>query len=107
MGVTGARNYTHYGQIDLFSVAYRLAPGSKYPSQLYEAYSAFQYLRQQGYQHITISGDSAGANLALTLWRYLEEVKHESESVASLALFSVSVYFESSLLYSDHLSLFS
>jgi acetyl esterase/lipase len=90
MGVTGARNHSRYAQVDVLSVAYRLAPGSKYPSQLYEAYSAFSYLKSQGYTSIVIGGDSAGANLAATLWRYLEEVTHESDSVKSLLLFSVS-----------------
>jgi acetyl esterase/lipase len=90
MGVTGATNHSTCGQVDVLSVAYRLAPGSKYPTQLYEAYSAFQYLKKQGYQSINIGGDSAGANLAATLWRYLTEVSHESESVSSLLLFSVS-----------------
>lgn len=41
MGVTGARNQAHYAQVDVLSVAHRLAPGSKHPSQLYEALFCF------------------------------------------------------------------
>lgn len=90
MGVTGATNQAHYAQVDVLSVAYRLAPASKHPSQLYEAYSAFLHLKNMGYNKIFIGGDSAGANLASTLWRYIEEVAHQSDSVPALLLFSVS-----------------
>ena len=91
MGLTCARNQSWYAGVDILSIAYRLAPGSKYPSQLYEAYSAFCHLKKKGYKKIFIGGDSAGANLAATLWRYLDEVADEgTDSVAGLLLFSVS-----------------
>ena len=76
----------------LTAVNYRLAPDSKYPSQLFEAYSSWRHLRKLGYDSILIGGDSAGANLALTLWRYLAEVAGEDVYVKGQVLHSVSVF---------------
>lgn len=86
MGITMARMMAKYAEADVLTVSYRLAPGSKYPSQLYEAYSSWLHLRSQGYDSIWISGDSAGANLALTLWRYLLENGGEEETKAVAGL---------------------
>lgn len=68
-----------------------MAPGSKYPSQLYEAFSAWRHLREMGYESIFLGGDSAGGNLALTLWRYLDQVANDSQAVEGIILHSVSV----------------
>ncbi|UZJ55737.1 hypothetical protein CBS101457_005057 [Exobasidium rhododendri] len=88
MGLTLGRMKAKYANIDVLSVNYRLAPGSKYPSQLFEAYSAWIHLRKLGYSNILLGGDSAGANLALTLWRYLHEVADTSSTVPGLILHS-------------------
>lgn len=116
MGLTLARMQAKYVEVDVFcesltiakkkkrqslsslldrispcysAINYRLAPGSKYPSQLFEAFSAWRHLRQMGYNSIFIGGDSAGANLALTLWRYLDQVAGDSSAVQGLILHSV------------------
>jgi acetyl esterase/lipase len=72
------------------AVNYRLAPASKHPSQIFQAYSAYVHLRELGYDDIFIGGDSAGANLALALWYYLHEIVNASDSVIGLVLHSVS-----------------
>lgn len=102
MGLTGARSHAWYGQADIFSIAYRLAPGSRYPSQLYEAYSAFCHLKRKGYTRIFIGGDSAGANITMSLWKYLHEVSNESGSVAALLLYSVSISSPQSVMSLKH-----
>lgn len=88
VGLTLARLQARFGKLDVFSINYRLAPGSKYPSQLFEAFSAWKHLRDLGYEQILIGGDSAGANLALTLWKYLQEVENDSAAVRGLILHS-------------------
>ena len=57
---------------------YRLAsnPGGRFPAQLQDAITAYCYLVfKVGIEpkNLVISGDSAGANLALALLRYLSE----------------------------------
>ncbi|KAJ1952042.1 hypothetical protein EC988_003769 [Linderina pennispora] len=60
--------------LPVYGFAYRLAPESQYPTQLYDAFCAFEYLRGMGVreQDIIFSGDSAGGNLALSLWLLLK-----------------------------------
>jgi monoterpene epsilon-lactone hydrolase len=84
-----------HAKVDVLSINYRLAPDSKYPSQLFEAFSAWVHLRQVGYDHIFLGGDSAGANIALTLWRYLHEVTNASHTICGLVLHSPWLDFES------------
>ena len=52
-----------------FTFCYHLAPQYAYPTQLKEAYDAYQYLLHQGYapEKIVFAGESAGGNLALAL----------------------------------------
>ena len=61
----------------VFMPQYRLAgnPGGKFPAALQDAVSAYQYLLDAGLpaSKIVVSGDSAGANLALALLRYISE----------------------------------
>ena len=54
---------------------YRLAPEHPYPAAIEDALKAWEYLLDQGYQaeHIIITGDSAGGNLALALTMWLRE----------------------------------
>ncbi|KAI8319812.1 alpha/beta-hydrolase [Martensiomyces pterosporus] len=55
----------------VYGFAYRLAPQSQFPTQLYDAYCALQHLREIGYKDrdIVLSGDSAGGNLVMALWQ--------------------------------------
>jgi len=56
-------------QLNVFCVAYRLAPEDKYPAALNDAYTAYQYLLEKGFapEHIAFAGESAGGGLALCL----------------------------------------
>ncbi|KAI9471715.1 Alpha/Beta hydrolase protein, partial [Coemansia mojavensis] len=59
--------------VQVLGFSYRLAPQAPYPTQLYDAYCAYQYVRDLGFSddHIIFAGDSAGGNLALALWQLL------------------------------------
>ncbi|KAJ1663400.1 hypothetical protein EV178_005051 [Coemansia sp. RSA 1646] len=75
-------------KLPIYSVEYRLAPQFKYPTQLYDAYCAYFYLRQDlGYKacDIVVAGDSAGGSLALALWQL---IRAHDESIAALILLS-------------------
>lgn len=57
---------------------YRLATAHPFPAQLFDALAAYAYLVEScsvDPSNITVSGDSAGANLALALVRYLRDTK--------------------------------
>ena len=56
-------------RLNIFCVAYRLAPENKFPAAQDDAMEAYQYLLDQGYlpEHIAIAGESAGGGLALSL----------------------------------------
>jgi acetyl esterase/lipase len=55
-----------------FSLEYPLAPDAKYPAQLDSALSAYYWLiHHVGVKNIVLGGDSAGANLMLTLFQQL------------------------------------
>lgn len=88
VGLTLARMQARYAKLDVFSINYRLAPGSKYPCQLFEAFSAFKHVREMGYENVLIGGDSAGANLALLLWKYVQEIEKDAKSIKGLILHS-------------------
>ena len=78
-----ARGYVAHltGVQRVFSIEYRLASAPPYatehpfPTQLLDALAGYAYLTGLGFApaDIVISGDSAGANLALALTRYLVE----------------------------------
>lgn len=62
----------------VFATQYRLAsnPGGRFPAALQDAITAYVYLiKKEGIpaNRIVLSGDSAGANLALALTKYLTE----------------------------------
>ncbi|ORX67320.1 hypothetical protein DL89DRAFT_269737 [Linderina pennispora] len=52
-----------------FSLDYRLAPRHPFPAQLHDAYIAFLYLLNQGFnaENIVLAGDSAGGHLCVSL----------------------------------------
>ena len=56
-------------RLNVFCVAYRLAPEHKFPAAQDDAMDAYQYLLDAGYlpEHIAIAGESAGGGLALSL----------------------------------------
>ncbi|KAJ2661213.1 hypothetical protein IWW48_002509 [Coemansia sp. RSA 1200] len=75
-------------QLPVYSVEYCLAPESKYPAQLYDAYCAYMHLcRNLGYKacDIVVAGDSAGSNLTLALWQL---VRAHNEPIGALILVS-------------------
>lgn len=59
----------------VFSLDYRTAPDSTYPSALEDAVEGYQWLLAQGYNadEIIVCGDSAGGGLALSLALYLRD----------------------------------
>lgn len=69
----------HSGVTDLFAPAYRLAcrpQPTPFPGALQDALTSYLYLLQElqiPAGHITLSGDSAGATLAIALLRYITE----------------------------------
>jgi len=55
--------------VDILAVDYRMAPEHQYPAALDDAMAGYRWLLGQGYaaDKIAVAGDSAGANLALSL----------------------------------------
>ncbi|KAJ2847118.1 hypothetical protein IWW36_004012 [Coemansia brasiliensis] len=64
--------------MQILGFSYRLAPQAQYPTQLYDAYCAYMYVRDLGFSdgQIVFAGDSAGGNLALALWQLLRAPVH-------------------------------
>ncbi|KAF2676842.1 alpha/beta-hydrolase [Lentithecium fluviatile CBS 122367] len=79
-------------------VQYRLAsnPGGRFPAALQDALSAYAHLLSQGYtgSNIIVSGDSAGAHIALCFIRYLSAEKVDLPPPRALLLWSPSINFE-------------
>lgn len=90
MGGTLAANLSKCAEVDVFTLDYRLAPDSRFPSQVFEVLSAYRHLQSLGYDRIFLGGDSAGANLVLAFWRYADLILGERQSIAGLLLNSVS-----------------
>ncbi len=59
----------------VLTIDYRVAPENPYPAALEDAYSAYTWLMEQGYdaEQIVVSGDSAGGGLAMALCMYLKD----------------------------------
>jgi acetyl esterase/lipase len=73
---TMAGLYSEVGKgAKVLTVDYRVAPEHPYPAALEDAYSAYQWLLEQGYseQNIVVAGDSAGGGLALALCHFLKD----------------------------------
>ena len=62
-------NLAKAAAIDILAIDYRMAPEHPYPAALDDSMAAFRWLQDQGYaaDRIAVAGDSAGANLALSL----------------------------------------
>ena len=71
----GAKQLTEHLNAKALFLSYRLAsnPHCHFPAALQDAVTAYQYLLDQGVsaRRIVISGDSAGANLAIALLRHI------------------------------------
>lgn len=67
------------GGFSVLSVDYRVAPEHPFPAALEDAYSAYEWLLEQGYsaERIFLCGDSAGGGLALSLCMYLRDRKKD------------------------------
>ena len=61
--------------LNVVTFAYRLAPDHPFPAQLEDAYAVYQRLMDRGYapENISVSGESAGGNLAVALCFLLRE----------------------------------
>ncbi|MBO5303448.1 MAG: alpha/beta hydrolase [Lachnospiraceae bacterium] len=73
-----AVRYSDLGQgMPVLTIDYRVAPENPYPAALEDAYSAYQWLLEQGYaaEQIIVAGDSAGGGLAMALCMYLKAQK--------------------------------
>eukprot|EP01117_Protostelium_nocturnum_P014507 TRINITY_DN5525_c0_g2_i1.p1 TRINITY_DN5525_c0_g2~~TRINITY_DN5525_c0_g2_i1.p1 ORF type:complete len:440 (+),score=124.96 TRINITY_DN5525_c0_g2_i1:120-1439(+) len=83
---------THTG-MDMLAIDYRLAGNYSFPSQLQDAISAYVFLVKKlrvPPSKIIVAGDSAGANLAISLTRYIHEDGHANDlsMPAGILLFS-------------------
>jgi acetyl esterase/lipase len=74
-----ANTFLKHGRVThVFTPAYRLSsnPGGRFPAALQDAITAYLHLTEKlqiPASRITISGDSAGGNVALALLRYINE----------------------------------
>ncbi len=58
----------------VLAVAYRLAPEHPFPAAMEDALSAYTYLLDAGYTHISLAGESAGGGLIFALCLKLKEL---------------------------------
>lgn len=72
----------------VLTIDYRVAPEHPFPAALMDAYTAYQWLLEQGYnsRQIIFAGDSAGGGLAMALCHYLKD--HEVELPAGIIAMS-------------------
>lgn len=63
----------------VLTIDYRVAPEHPFPAALMDAYAAYRWLLEQGYDHsrIILGGDSAGGGLAMALCHYLKDCELE------------------------------
>lgn len=70
-----AAKISRYAKVDTFMINYRLVPEYKFPAGLEDCVTAFVWLLKKGYHpdQITVVGESAGANLCLSMSHYLRD----------------------------------
>ena len=84
---------------EIIFVDYELGPESKYPSQLEQAKKAYSFILEKcNGSHIILAGDSAGGNLALSLYLALEKEKFTKP----LAIFCVSPWVNPTALLAEY-----
>lgn len=68
-------NIVRRSGVSSFSIDYRCCPEYRYPAHLNDCVTSYLWLLKQGYapQDITVFGESAGANLALSMTHYLKD----------------------------------
>lgn len=61
--------------MSVLTIDYRVAPENPYPAALEDAFTAYQWLLEQGWssEQIIVAGDSAGGGLAMALCHYLKD----------------------------------
>ena len=76
----------------VLSLTYRLSchPGCQFPAALQDALAAYRYLLGEGIpaESLILAGDSAGANLAIALLRYIADNPSKLPSPLAAVLFS-------------------
>ena len=91
-------------QREIYFVEYRLGPENKFPCQLEDATEAYKYLlkKKGSSKNIILAGDSAGGNLALTLF-----LKIKNESLPKPAgIFVVSPWVDPNLEVTEYSDFF-
>jgi acetyl esterase/lipase len=99
------------GSLLYFSLEYPLSPEAKFPQQLASAISAYYWLVQiVGVKNIVIGGDSAGANLILSLHRQLlQDAVSNPRLILPKSIITISPWLDISLSHApphiiEHLS---
>ena len=87
------RNIMHYSGCAVIGVDYHLAPEAKFPIPLYESAAVVRFFHEHGAEygilpdHMSMAGDSGGANLALGTNLYLRDVFGGNEYICALLLY--------------------
>src|SRR5690349_21762543 len=74
------------GKVRTLAVGYRLAPEDSFPAAFEDAFTAWRFLRKQGFapEKIVIGGDSAGGGLTVALINRLRQAGEEQPGCAWL-----------------------
>lgn len=79
-----------FPSVKVVSVQYRLAPTSRFPSPVLDAVAAYEAVLATGVrgEHVVLSGDSAGGNIALSLATALAEGRVPLPTPGGVVLYS-------------------